>query len=312
LYASAGLGFGEIVRSLKRINKPTVVTIHTAPGLLLRGSKDKSDISIRTLRRKVSETLHNKRVFYTKLKPFQSVDKIVTFNKYTENQLMNTVKVPKERIYKTLLPVDDDKNKPNTKYRKELSLKQGDKLLAVAGFINPYKGFVDAVEAVAKLPSRYKLIILGGINPDSGNPEDLKHLESVIERLNVNDRVKMSGFIKDDNLLSAYLKACDTALYPYSPEYYKMASSDAINKSIMNNVPVVAYPTDSFKEINKSVSGAITLTDSANVKALVEAIKQTSELKHSQTGQKLFREKHSYNKFATQMIGIYNEILVQN
>jgi glycosyltransferase involved in cell wall biosynthesis len=308
LYSSAGKGFTEIIRGLDRIKKPKVVTIHTAPGLLLREKIITKKLSPSQIKSRIYATLHNKKVFYTKLKAFQKVDKIVTFNEFTLNQLTDTVKVPINKILKTLLPVATDTSNPDTKYRIKLSIKKNDKLLVVSGFINPYKGFIDAVKAIAELPPEYKLVILGGINPDSGRHEDLSELKAVIAKYKLDKRVVISGFIKNDKLLCAYLKACDIALFPYNPEYYKMASSDAINKAIMNSLTTIAYPVESFKEINRSVKGTITITDEPNVNSLVSSIMSVKKNQNSKS-QNLYRELHSYENFAKEMVKIYKEVL---
>ncbi|MCX6729304.1 MAG: glycosyltransferase [Candidatus Saccharibacteria bacterium] len=309
LYSSAGKGFNEIIRGLDRIKKPKVVTIHTAPGLLLREKNSTKKLSLPLIKSRIMTTLHNKKVFYTKLKAFQNVEKIVTFNEFTLNQLTGIVKVQRDKILKTLLPVDRDTYGPNMKYRRMLNMKENDKLLVVTGFINPYKGFVDAVEAMSKLPPEYKLVILGGINPDSGRPKDLIELKTIIEKYKLGRRVTISGFIKNDKLLSTYLKACDIALFPYNPEYYKMASSDAINKAIMNSITTIAYPVESFKEINSSVEGTITITDEPNVNSLVSSI-MSVKINQNSKSQNLYRELHSYDNFANEMVKIYEEVTV--
>ena len=197
--------------------------------------------------------------------------------------------------------------KPNTKIRSLVGAKKGDIVLCTSGFINPYKGVDKAVKALKLLPSNYRLAILGGINPDSGNLADLTEVRSIIDQLGLTDRVYISGFIQDDNLLSSYMGACDIALYPYDVSYYKMASSDAINKAFISNTPVIAFPTPSFKEINDSIPGAVTLTNTTSEQAIAKQVLSLDSATQI-TKATLYKNKHGHKAFAQELSELYGSL----
>jgi len=189
-----------------------------------------------------------------------------------------------------------------------LNAKKADTILCTIGFISENKGVDHAVKALSLLPENYKLAIIGGINPDSGRPEVYDAVSDLIIELNLQDRVHITGYIEDDDELSYAIRGCDIALYPYNPDYYKLASSDSINRAIMNNVPVIAYPTESFKEINANTDKAIVLTESPNYYELAREATRLdieAQIKHG----KAFAKKNTFTAGAQQIIDFYKSLL---
>lgn len=302
-----GLGFRELVEALKETGIPVIVTIHTAPELLLVPETINSK-SLKGLLGYILRKRRNKITIKDKIKPFAKADRIITFNNFTKDQLISLAAVMPERIYKTMLPVSDVKQDRNIKIREIMNAVKGDVILCVSGFINPYKGFDNAVKALKYLPDNYKLAILGGINPDSGNPAFYDNLCDLIITLGLEKRVYISGYVKSDDELFSLMQGCDIALYPYSPDYYKMASSDAINKAIGCHLPVIAYPATSFIEINQIGSEVLKLTESPNYYELVKSI---HELDADQLifNESVYIDMYNYQQMATDITALYKNIL---
>lgn len=298
-----GLGFDELIVALKRNRTPVILTIHTAPELLLAPSQ-LSSLSVRGFLGYARRRYRNRQTIKYKIKPFSKVDKIVTFNRFTEEQLISLAGVEPQNIFKTMLPVPDAKLERNKKIRQIMNVDDDTIILCTTGFINEYKGFDQAIKALKFLPDNYSLAILGGINPDSGNPSVYDGLTDLILTLGLENRVYISGYIEDDSELAVLMQGCDIALYPYSMQYYKMASSDAINKAISYRLPVVAYPTQSFKEINRAIDGTIMLTQSANYYELVRSIKNlnTEELISKEAE---YYSHYNYQETARELLDIY-------
>lgn len=306
-FYKSGKGFSEIVNALKSANKPIVTTIHTAPELLLASER----LNSRTIRGIVGYALRkakNKRTIKNKIKPLSSVDKVITFNNFTKNQLINVAGISPSNVYKTMLPVPSVAIHKNKRIRELMDAKSDDIILCTSGFINEYKGFDRAVKSLKYLPDTYKLAILGGINPDSGKSSVYDGISDLIISLGLEKRVYISGYIEDDEQLSVLMQGCDIALYPYDVKYYRLASSDAINKAIGCEIPIVAYPTASFKEINDSVNGVLALTDTPNYYELVRLIK-TIDSKRLVENEIVYKQKYNYKQASAELIALYKDIV---
>lgn len=80
------------------------------------------------------------------------------------------------------------------------------KIIFALGRLVYYKGFSYLIEAAGKLPDDH-IILIGGRGPES------QQLIDKVDKLNLHDKVKMLGFV-DENELPAYLKACDVFCLP--------------------------------------------------------------------------------------------------
>lgn len=95
----------------------------------------------------------------------------------------------------------------------------GDWLLSYFGFLNANKGGETLVCALAELVSAgrpARLLMIGGKvgSSDPTNLAYLSHIEALIDRLGLHDRVQWTGFTSSDEV-SANLLAADCAIMPY-------------------------------------------------------------------------------------------------
>lgn len=308
LFSNNGEGLKQFIEIAKKHAVKIIITIHTAPGLLYK-SKQLYGYSPKHVASYVKRRINNRDLLQKTLMPLAGADLIITLNPFTKQQLIDIVGIPENRIIQTMIPVE--KVASTTKdpsLRKKLSAKPDDIILSTIGFITEHKGVEQAIKALAFLPEKYKLAILGGINPDSGSPTIYNHICDLILHYNLQNRVYITGFIKDDQELYGLIRATDIALYPYDPAYYKLASSDAINKAIMNSVPVIAYPAESFKEINKKSKDAIILTTSANYYELAREV-ESIDLAKQKKNADAYIDKNNFNEAAVELVNIYRSII---
>lgn len=86
--------------------------------------------------------------------------------------------------------------------------------LAYFGLLNRSKGVIELLAALAELPPRFKLLIIGGAAPQ---PEDQRYaaeIQTLIEARNLEDRVRITGPCSEADV-SGYLLACDLAVLPF-------------------------------------------------------------------------------------------------
>ncbi len=100
------------------------------------------------------------------------------------------------------LPIGVSERKPDEKLVAELRSKYpGKKIIFSMGRLVEYKGFEYLIHSAKYLPEDY-VVLIGGKGPEYG------HLQELVQELEVEDKVKILGFIPS-NLESAYYGACD-------------------------------------------------------------------------------------------------------
>jgi len=304
-----GEGLGEFVDIAKELHKKIVITIHTAPSLVyhpvIRGGG-----SVRAVAGYYKRLYKNKQILKKRLKPFLGADKIITLNPHTTRELIELVGVSPDVIHQTMIPVELNHVPDGDKgiLRQTMDAKSEDIILATVGFLSDKKGTDAAIKSLSFLPKNYKLAILGGINPVSGRPEVYDRICDLVVELGLQDRVYISGYISDDRVHDQLVSGADIALYPYDPDYYRLASSAAVNTAINNQVPVISYPAESFKEINRRIQGAITVTASPNYYELVRAVKAidaTAQLRLA----KEYAHEFSIEKLTSELVELYRPLV---
>lgn len=308
-YHGDGEGISYITNIARKLNKKLVITIHTAPSLVyrpvIRGGR-----SVRAHLGYYRQLARMREVLDKRLAPLRDADLIVTLNPHTTQELTRIVGVDANKIHQTVIPTEttNPSAADRSVLRQVMDAKKDDTILATIGFLSDKKGVDAAVKSLSFLPKNYKLAILGGLNPVSGNPEVYERLCDLIVNLGLQDRVYISGYVQDDVKLDQLVSGVDIALYPYDPAYYKLASSAALNTALNNEVPVVAYPAESFKEVTKSVPGTISVTASPNYYELVRCIREI-DLKHQAAAAAQYRQLNDISVISKTLTKLYEDLL---
>lgn len=308
-YHGDGEGISYITNIARKLNKKLVITIHTAPSLVyrpvIRGGR-----SVRAYLGYYRQLARMREVLDKRLAPLRDADLIVTLNPHTTQELIRIVGVDANKIHQTVIPTEttNPSAADRSVLRQVMDAKRDDTILATIGFLSDKKGVDAAVKSLSFLPKNYKLAILGGLNPVSGNPEVYERLCDLIVNLGLQDRVYISGYVQDDVKLDQLVSGVNIALYPYDPAYYKLASSAALNTALNNEVPVVAYPAESFKEVTKSVPGTISVTASPNYYELVRCIREI-DLKYQTAAAAQYRQLNDISVISKTLTKLYEDLL---
>jgi glycosyltransferase involved in cell wall biosynthesis len=100
-------------------------------------------------------------------------------------------------------------------WRARLQIEADQTLLANFGLISHTKGLDTLIDALARMPARYRLLIIGGVAPA---PEDRAYASAIrqqIGRLGLEQRVTLTGHC-DEADVSAHLLAADIAALPFA------------------------------------------------------------------------------------------------
>jgi glycosyltransferase involved in cell wall biosynthesis len=239
----------KLIDTAKSLDKKVVVSYHTSPDLVII-SKPLGGIGPRSIIRFLRDKRHYQAMRRVHIKPLLKADVVIIHNEYARGQLSRYGLSP-NKITLNPLPTPLSVNVKQSDFiAKQLHRKPRDVIYGTVGYIHRFKGVDAAIKALRFLPDNYKLAIMGGVKADSNEQKLYDKIADLIVSLGLEDRVYITGFVKDDDLLNSYVHECDLLVYPYKSEYYKGVSSAALNLGLANSRPIIAYPVDTFKETN--------------------------------------------------------------
>lgn len=129
-----------------------------------------------------------------------------------------------------------------THYREKLGLPHSTTLIGVFGFLKPYKRIAESLRAFRRLlrvEPNARMILVGDPHPELD-------LDNLLRGLNLEDSVRVLGFISREEDFNGYLEACDIILnlrYPTVGE-----SSGTLLRSLSLGKPVLVTDIGSFSE----------------------------------------------------------------
>lgn len=300
--------FQRIVDVAQALHKKIIVTLHTSPYVAytppkLLGLGPRSIVGY-------AKAIRLKRKFFKNfVAPMKEVDMLVVHNQVTKDSMIS-MGIDGSRIVDLVIPVPSiDHGPKSTEIKTALQVKDKDIVYATVGFLHKYKGIKQAIKALKYLPENYKLAIIGGIHPQADNEVLYDDIADLIIKLDLRDRVYITGFIASDERMNAVVRECDICVYPYDRTYYSHVSSASLNNSFANYIPTVAYPTESFKEINTHMP-ALTLTQSCSYYELAKTLKGL-DIAEAKKQSKAFAEAMSYPKLAPKIIEFYKQLLAK-
>ena len=302
----------EIVSIIKSAHKPLVSTVHTGPTLekTTRHILSPKGIPAR-LKNHVRNASHINLV-----NPLSRADVTFVHNNFTKEALLE-IGFDKHNIRVIPIPVPEVSIKDLKKYESQvaninlhINRNEGDVVLATVGFLNEVKGVFQAIKMLRWLPANYKLTILGGIHPLAGNDVFLDYVADYILDHDLKNRVYITGFVKDDELLNAYVANSDVVLYPYYKIY--SSSSAALNNGFANYKPLVATPVKAFLEINNA-DNFIVITESFSYHDLAEKIinLEPSQIEYQSDMSRLYAKNNSYPKMAEALLSTYRSLVTK-
>lgn len=303
----SGEEFAHLVDAAKEVGKKVVVTVHLSPALAFT-FKPREGVGLRSiihvLRQRRLHGIFKKR----HIEAFKRADLLFTHNNGATNSLV-TYGIEREKIVQfshPVLPITNPKTKSN-EIAENLNKQNGDVIYATIGFMHKFKGIEDAVRALKYLPENYKLAVIGGMQPISDEVNIYNTIATLVDTLNLRDRVYITGYVDEDDRLNALIREVDICVYAYNNKYYGQVSSGALNLAFANQRAVIGYPTDSFREMNEEF-GEIKLTSSAAYYELARELKRIDIDAQVAAGNR-YAEAHSWPKVSQTVLDAYKAII---
>lgn len=298
--------FARMVEAGRSAGVKVVATVHLSPALAFK-RQPREGIGLRSILHVLRQRrLHG--IFIKRhIEPFRKCDLLITHNKGATDSL-KSYGIASEKIFQINHPVLSrvDTDIQSDEIKKNLQVKNGDIVMSMVGYMHKYKGHEDMIRALRYLPGRYKLAIIGGMQPVSDELNIYNHLCNVIDTLDLKDRVYITGYVADDEYLNSLIRESDICVYPYNNIYYNQVSSGALNLAFANSIPVIAYPTDSFAESNECEQ--IVFTSAAAYYELAREIKRI-DIEKQRTRTKEYAKAHSWENSSRILCDKYKSIV---
>lgn len=178
------------------------------------------------------------------------------------------------------------------------------KIIYSLGRLVGYKGYEYLVGAAEYLPNNY-VILIGGRGPL------MDSLHTQIESLGVADKVKLLGYIKDEDF-AAYYQACDVFCLSsiWKTEAFAIVQVEAMSCS----KPIVAtqIPESGVSWVNRhGYSGLnVPIMDSKSLAdAILQITDETVYEKYSTQARSHYESNFAYSKMIDRCLSLYDEIL---
>jgi len=294
----------EFLRFTERIKKPIVVTLHTWLESNVNPTRKLKSFFKHPLNF-IRETVQRKD-FYKALCRCKA---IVVHSHDTYTQLVSTYPKLRKRVHIIQIPIAPIESSVAPP---QITKKSGDVWMVLPGFVSPYKGHGDAINALEHLPENFKLVIAGGRHPkDRGASRYWMELIGIIESKGLQDKVLFTGFLATGGEQAAILKQADLFILPYKE--VGQSGSAVLADALAYDRPVVTSRARSmyaYRMSQDSVYSSVS-TDVTDAENFANQI-QNSFLDNAEDSHVASQRKAAIKRYSLSSIGFAYEQLYKD
>lgn len=300
---------GRIVNCAKQQGKKILFTLHTPPHAHRGGPRQavRFGHTPRSWKNALHQLKAEKAFHSAYIEPLHQADLLITPSRVSIESF-TAYGAPSTERYKVInLPVPAvNTHTTSSVISESLHKRKDDILLSMVGFLSETKGVIAAIKALHLLPQNYKLALIGGSHPSGQNDEFYDRVVDMIVQNDMQERVYITGYVENDTVRDAMVRETDICLYPYDHRYYDYVSSAALNNAVANSMPIVAYKTKTFLEVNEG-SDFLKFASAATYYELARAV-TTVDLHKQTEATKRFASRFSVEKQADLFAQTYLEL----
>lgn len=243
-------------------------------------------------------------------------DKIITTNKKETDKLLRLAPSVSGKI--AHIPtgpgifLDSDQKFDVNRLRTELRDEENQILISNFGFMLPFKGLEDLLQAMKILLERnysVKLLAIGGFDIEiKASSVYFSKIQKMAENLDINNHINWLGHCNPDQV-SSYLLASDICVLPYADGVSERRTS--FISVLSHGVPIVTTKGDNTPEKLIDHENIILVNTKSPVKladAIEELIKYPElRKKLGNSARKLYEERYSWNNIASDTLKVYGD-----
>ena len=228
---------------------------------------------------------------------------------FVKAELTKTFGLPSEKIkvtYEAVDPffVEQGRLKFSEGKIKQVLAKYGLKVpfLLYVGNLFPYKNVEVVLEALGLLPKVTNLAIVGVRNKFS------EHFYRKTKDLNLTERVRLTGFVPNEELVVLYQQA-ESFVFPSLSEGFGLPGLEAMGVGC----PVIAAKATSLPEVYGEAASYFNPRDSKELALRINSLTKEPKLRNNMValGYQQVR-KYSWKKMAEETLKVYNLVLEQD
>jgi len=227
---------------------------------------------------------------------------VISPSKYTADQLVNHLGVPREKIRITQYGVELPATllTPAERRReREQGVGPGNEMVLVVGVLDNRKNVVNALRALERLPARYRLVLAG----KDGYGHEAVH--NFIRQEGLASRVVALGYVPTERLNLLY-QAASVLLFSSLEEGFGIPVLEAM----AHGLPVVASETSSLPEVGGEAALYVDPRDPADMVTKVLQAVEDAALREQMIEKGLRRARYlSWRRTAEETLALYNEVL---
>lgn len=273
---------------------PSVVTVHDLTLLFFSGRQEN----------------RLKRILYPIVmgQSLRRAKKIIAISEYTKQDIIKHFQIPAEKIEviyegvpQRLKKIEDKKELQRMRAQFNIT----DPFLLYVGQWRKHKNLINLIRAfhlvLRRNPGKPFQLVLVGKQDSTHFPEVVR----TIKRLNLTEKVVLTGYIPDEDL-SLFYSAAEAFVFPSLYEGFGIPPLEAMRVGL----PVVASNASCIPEV---LGPAATYFDPLDVEDMAQKMSEvlrsyTLKRKLSEAGKK-WVTRYSYNKMAKQTLDLYRQIL---
>lgn len=237
---------------------------------------------------------------------------ILTDSEYSKGDIVRLLGIHPDRVRVTFLAAGDDLRPAQTEEERDSI----EATRARYGLTNPFvlnvgghdlrkrlpwliRGFASALPS---LPGTYDLVITG--RPHTGNPALYPALEPLIRELGLEERVKLTGFVSEEDKRNLY-RACDVFVFPSGYEGFGLDPLEAM----ACGAPVISSNRSSLPEVVGD-AGLLIDPEPADIGNAIVAVLTNPDLRADLAARSLRRAAlFSWERTAEQTLAAYRDVL---
>jgi glycosyltransferase involved in cell wall biosynthesis len=230
--------------------------------------------------------------------------RVITLSEYTAGQLVRHLGTPREKIRVIAAGVDlppEVMGAPERIIERERWVGQGNEMLLSVGVLQTRKNTLNALRALACLPSNYRLVLAGG------NGHGSEAIHDFIRKEGLASRVVTPGYVAPERLPALY-QAASVFLFPSFEEGFGFPVLEAMAYGI----PVVAANTSSLPEVGGDAALYADPQDPAQIAAQARRAIEDASLREKMIAGGLARAREfTWSKAAEATLRVYDDLLGQ-
>lgn len=227
-----------------------------------------------------------------------------------DRQHLAVLGVPQERIHVVTHGIPPAAPMPEADEAKRALGLEGKRIVTLFGFLAAKKGHGIALESLRHLPPDTLLLFAGEPHPDD-HTDYVPNLRTLIEVLDVAERVQITGYVPDERL-PFIMAATDVAIAPFT----QTSGSGSLAHLLAYARPVVASDIAPHREIAQETPSCLALFRSGDPEDLARQIQTISEDAERraalQAAARAYAERHSYVQMAHETMAVYQSALKED